>query len=181
MAKQGRAGPALGISAFGSFIAGTFALIALMLVAPKLASVAFAFGPAEYFVLMIFAFATLGSMVGSEPVKTLIGCTLGLMLATVGLDPTSGAYRYTFDLPELSDGIEFVVLVIGLFSISEAINILEHQHRGTEMIRVIGRSVARLDDIRRCAWTSVRASGDRALTASTTAISCAMCPKYATG
>ncbi len=158
LAKQGRAGEALAISGLASFFGGTVGTIGLALFAPALAALAIGFGPAEYFVLMVFAFATLGSMVGSDPVKTLIGCTLGLMLATVGLDPTSGAYRYTFDEPELGDGIEFVVLVIGLFSISEAINILEHQSRGGEILKVVGRSLARLDDIRRCAWTAARSS-----------------------
>ena len=88
--------------------------------------------------------ATLGAMVGSQPVKTLTGCVLGLMLATVGLDATSGAYRFTFGEPELGDGIEFVVLVIGLFSISEALIILENQSAGVTMIRKLGRMTARV-------------------------------------
>lgn len=159
MAKQGRAGEALAISGLASFFGGMVGTTGLALFAPALAALAIGFGPAEYFVLMVFAFATLGSMVGADPVKTLIGCVLGLMLATVGLDPTSGAYRFTFDEPELGDGIEFVVLVIGLFSISEAINILEHQSKGGEIIKVMGRSLARLSDIRRCLWTVVRSSG----------------------
>lgn len=158
LARQGRAGEALMISGLASFFGGTVGTIGLALFAPALSALAIGFGPAEYFVLMIFAFATLGSMVGGEPVKTLIGCTLGLMLATIGLDATSGAYRFTFNEPELGDGIEFVVLVIGLFSISEAIFILEHQHRGGEIITAVGRMFARLDDIRRCIWTAVRSS-----------------------
>ena len=114
MAKQGRAGEALALSGIASFVGGTLGVIGLAFFAPVLSGLAIGFGPAEYFVLMVFAFATLGSMVGSQPVKTLIGCTLGLMLATVGLDATSGAYRFTFNEPELGDGIEFVTLVIGL-------------------------------------------------------------------
>ncbi len=70
-------------------------------------------------------------MVGHEPVKTLLGCVLGLMLTTIGLDATSGAYRFTFNQPELHDGIEFIVLVIGLFSISEVLLMLESQVKGT--------------------------------------------------
>lgn len=158
MARQGRAGEALALSGLASFFGGMVGTIGLALFAPALASLAIGFGPAEYFVLMVFAFATLGSMVGSEPIKTLIGCTLGLMLATVGLDATSGAYRFTFDEPELGDGIEFVVLVIGLFSISEAINILEHQGRGGEIITRLGRMTARLQDVTRSTWTAVRSS-----------------------
>ncbi len=119
MAKQGRAGEALALSGIASFIGGIIGVIGLpssrhcSLASPSVSA------RREYFVLMVFAFATLGSMVGSQPTKTLIGCVLGLMLATVGLDATSGAYRFTFNEPELGDGIEFVTLVIGLFSISE--------------------------------------------------------------
>lgn len=158
MAKQGRAGEALALSGLSSFVGGILGSIGLALFAPLMAGLAIGFGPAEYFVLMVFAFATLGSMVGSQPVKTLIGCTLGLMLATVGLDATSGAYRFTFDEPELGDGIEFVVLVIGLFSISEALVILEHQGRGFTVIRELGRMTARMSDITKCTATTLRSS-----------------------
>lgn len=159
LAKQGRAGEALAISGISSFVGGVIGTIGLALFAPILSSLAIGFGPAEYFVLMIFALATLGAMVGSQPVKTLTGCVLGLMLATVGLDATSGAYRFTFGEPELGDGIEFVVLVIGLFSISEALIILENQSAGVTMIRKLGRMTARLDDLRKCVVPSLRASG----------------------
>ncbi|USJ26388.1 tripartite tricarboxylate transporter permease [Ensifer adhaerens] len=158
MARQGRAGEALMLSGLSSFVGGVFGAVGLALFAPLLAGLAIGFGPAEYFVLMVFAFATLGSMVGSQPVKTLIGCTLGLMLATVGLDATSGAYRFTFNEPELGDGIEFVVLVIGLFSVSEALLILEHQASGVTVIRELGRMTARLDDIRKSMGATLRGS-----------------------
>lgn len=158
LARQGRAGEALALSGIASFVGGVIGTIGLALFAPLLAGLAIGFGPAEYFVLMVFAFATLGSMVGSQPVKTLIGCTLGLMLATVGLDATSGAYRFTFDEPELGDGIEFVVLVIGLFSISEALIILEHQGRGFTVIRKLGRMTARLSDVVRTTGATLRGS-----------------------
>lgn len=158
MARQGRAGEALMLSGLSSFVGGVLGAVGLALFAPLLAGLAIGFGPAEYFVLMVFAFATLGSMVGSQPVKTLIGCTLGLMLATVGLDATSGAYRFTFNEPELGDGIEFVVLVIGLFSASEALLILEHQASGVTVIRELGRMTARLDDIRKSVGATLRGS-----------------------
>ncbi|MCK0209766.1 tripartite tricarboxylate transporter permease [Starkeya koreensis] len=147
LARQGRAGEALMISGISSFVGGIIGVVGLTLFAPFLASLAIGFGPAEYFVLMVFAFATLGSMVGSQPVKTLIGCVLGLMLATVGLDPTSGAYRFTFDSPELGDGIDFVVLVIGLFSISEAMLMLESHAMGASVIGKVGRTFVRFKDI----------------------------------
>ncbi|TPK68157.1 tripartite tricarboxylate transporter permease [Mesorhizobium sp. B2-3-3] len=158
MARQGRAGEALALSGIASFVGGILGSIGLALFAPLLAGLAIGFGPAEYFVLMMFAFATLGSMVGSYPAKTLIACTLGLMLATVGLDATSGAYRFTFNEPELGDGIEFVVLVIGLFSISEALIILENQGRGMTVIRELGRMTARMSDIVKCTGTTLRSS-----------------------
>ncbi|MBA4774438.1 MULTISPECIES: tripartite tricarboxylate transporter permease [Agrobacterium] len=158
MARQGRAGEALALSGISSFVGGIIGSIGLALFAPVLSGLAIGFGPAEYFVLMVFAFATLGSMVGSQPTKTLIGCMLGLMLATVGLDATSGAYRFTFNEPELGDGIEFVVLVIGLFSISEAMLILEHQGRGVTVIRELGRTTARWADVVKSAGATVRGS-----------------------
>lgn len=158
LAKQGRAGEALALSGLASFVGGIIGSIGLALFAPVLAGLAIGFGPAEYFVLMMFAFATLGSMVGSYPAKTLIGCVLGLMLATVGLDATSGAYRFTFNEPELGDGIEFVVLVIGLFSISEALIILENQGRGMTVIRELGRMTARMADVAKCTGTALRSS-----------------------
>lgn len=147
LARQGRAGEALMISGLSSFAGGIIGVAGLTLFAPFLASLAIGFGPAEYFVLMVFAFATLGSMVGSQPVKTLIGCVLGLMLATVGLDPTSGAYRFTFNTTELGDGIDFVVLVIGLFSISEAMLMLESHATGAAVIGKVGRTFVRFKDI----------------------------------
>lgn len=147
LARQGRAGEALMISGLSSFVGGIIGVVGLTLFAPFLASLAVGFGPAEYFVLMVFAFATLGSMVGSQPVKTMIGCVLGLMLATVGLDATSGAYRFTFDSPELGDGIDFVVLVIGLFSISEAMLMLESHATGSSIIGKVGRTFVRWKDV----------------------------------
>jgi putative tricarboxylic transport membrane protein len=147
LARQGRAGEALMISGLSSFVGGIIGVIGLTFFAPLLAGLAIGFGPAEYFVLMVFAFATLGSMVGSQPVKILIGCVIGLMLTTVGLDPTSGAYRFTFGSTELGDGIEFVVLVIGLFSISEALLMLENQASGLAIVGKAGRTFARMSDI----------------------------------
>ncbi|MBM1174139.1 tripartite tricarboxylate transporter permease [Microvirga arabica] len=158
LARQGRAGEALMISGLSSFVGGILGVVGLTFFAPLLSGLAIGFGPAEYFVLMIFAFATLGSMVGSQPVKTLIGCVIGLMLATVGLDATSGAYRFTFNEPELGDGIEFVVLVIGLFSISEAMLMLEHQASGGSIIKIAGRTFARWADIVRCTGATLRGS-----------------------
>jgi putative tricarboxylic transport membrane protein len=158
MARQGRAGEALAISGISSFAGGMLGVVGLAFFAHLLSLLAIGFGPAEYFVLMVFSFATLASMVGKETVKTLIGCTIGLMLSTVGLDPTSGAYRFTFNEPELGSGIEFVMLVIGLFSISEAILLLEQHSAGATIIRQMGRSLPRMADLVLSAGATLRGS-----------------------
>lgn len=158
MARKGEATKALAISGISSFIGGMLAVLAITFLAPLFGLLAIKFGPAEYFVLMVFAFATLGSMVGHEPVKTLIGCVLGLMLTTIGIDATSGAYRFTFEQPELYDGIEFIILVIGLFSISEVLLMLEHQMKGTLKPLAVSGKYPTLADIRYIWWPSIRAT-----------------------
>ena len=118
MAQKGRAGEALALSALSSFIGGTLSVIGLTLFAPLLAQWAIRFGPAEYFALMVFAFTTLSSLAGKSPVKALASSVFGLMLATVGLDPGSGVPRYTFGQLKLYDGVDFLIVAIGLFAIS---------------------------------------------------------------
>ncbi|WP_445682668.1 tripartite tricarboxylate transporter permease [Radicibacter daui] len=158
LARQGKAAEALAISGLSSFTGGILAVIGLAIFAPLLGKIAIGFGPAEYFVLMVFAFATLGSMVGDQPVKTLIGCAIGLMGATMGIDPTSGAYRFTFDVPELNDGIEFIVLVIGLFSVSEVLTMLEHTHHGTLQPIKVNKGFPSWSLIKFCIPSTLRAS-----------------------
>lgn len=120
MALQGRAGPALCIAAIGSFIAGTLGVVALMLFAPRIAEWALNFGPPEYFVLMVFGLSSVASLSGGSLVKGLIAMTLGLMISTMGTDVT-GVARFTFGMPEMLDGIEFLIVTIGLFAISEVL------------------------------------------------------------
>lgn len=158
MARAGDATRALAISGISSFIGGILAVVAMTFLAPLFGLLAIKFGPAEYFVLMVFAFCTLGSMVGHEPVKTLLGCVLGLALTTIGIDATSGAYRFTFDQPELHDGIEFIVLVIGLFSISEVLILLERQMTGTLKPLEVKGKYPSWDDIKTITWPSIRAT-----------------------
>ena len=121
MAKQGRAGPALGISAFGSFIAGTFSLVALMLVAPKLASVAIAFGPAEYFSLMVLGLVVLTFLTQGSMAKALLMACIGVVLGLIGLDSITAQPRLTFGRMELIDGIGLVPVVMGLFGLAEVL------------------------------------------------------------
>jgi putative tricarboxylic transport membrane protein len=119
MARNGRAGPALGIAAFGSFIAGTLGTIGLMLVSPALAKVGLKFGPPEYFSLMLLGFFVLAYLSGSSMIKTFMMALLGLVLGAVGMDIISGKSRFTYGILSLEDGLGLIPLVMGLFGISE--------------------------------------------------------------
>jgi putative tricarboxylic transport membrane protein len=125
MAKQGRAGPALGIAALASFIAGTFAIVLLMLVAPALANVAVAFGPAEYFSLMVLGLVVLTFLTQGSMAKALLMACVGAMLGLIGLDSITAQPRLTFDRIELYDGIGLVPVVMGLFGIAEVLHNIE--------------------------------------------------------
>jgi putative tricarboxylic transport membrane protein len=119
MAKKGRAGPALGIAAFGSFIAGTIGVVGIMLVAPPMAKFALAFGPAEYFSLMLMGIVIIIYMSSGSILKDLLSAMFGLLLGTIGMDSISGTQRLTFGILELTDGIGFIPAVMGLFGVSE--------------------------------------------------------------
>jgi putative tricarboxylic transport membrane protein len=121
MALQGRAGPALGMAAFGSFIAGTIGVVLLMLVSPALARWSLAFGPPETFALMLLGLTTVTLLAGDSPVKTYISMVFGLMLAMVGFDVISGDARFAFGIPEMMDGIDFLPVAIGLFGLGEVL------------------------------------------------------------
>lgn len=119
MARQGRAGPALGMAAIASFVAGTLSVLGLMLVAPPLAALALQFGPPEYFALMVLGLTTLTRLAGRSLVKGLLMGLFGLALGTVGIDPLTGTQRFTFGRIELLDGIGFVPVAMGLFALAE--------------------------------------------------------------
>jgi putative tricarboxylic transport membrane protein len=119
MARQGRAGAALGMSAFGSFIAGTVSIFLLIFLAPTLAKFALRFGPPEYFSLMILGLSILVYLAKGSIVNALIMVCFGLMLGTVGLDNMTGAARFTYKITSLMDGLGLVQIVIGLFGVSE--------------------------------------------------------------
>ena len=125
MARQGRAGPALGMAAFASFIAGTLSLVGLILLAPPLATFALRFGPTEYFALMVAGLVILSYMTHGSMVKGLMMAAAGLVLGTIGLDTITGLPRFTFGLTELSDGIGFLPMAMGLFGIAEVLVGLE--------------------------------------------------------
>jgi len=126
MAKQGRAGPALGIAAFGSFIAGTLGLIGLMLFATPLAEFALKFGPPEYFGIILLGLTLLTYLSHGSVIKAIMMGAFGLILSFIGLDPINASPRMTFNILQLWDGIDMVPLAMGLFGISEVlINIEE--------------------------------------------------------
>ncbi|HEX6006577.1 MAG TPA: tripartite tricarboxylate transporter permease, partial [Burkholderiales bacterium] len=121
MARRGRAGPALGIAAISSFVAGTIGVLLLMLVAPPVAEFALRFGPPEYFALMAMGLAMVVLLAGKSMIKALLSMFLGLLLATVGVDLFTDNARFTFDRVELVDGVNFVVVAIGTFAIGEVL------------------------------------------------------------
>ncbi|MGI9293786.1 MAG: tripartite tricarboxylate transporter permease, partial [Pseudomonadales bacterium] len=125
MAKQGRAGDALVLSGVASFVGATFATIGLMLLAPLLARVAFLFGPAEYFALYLLAFCTLGGIASNNQRKAAIAACIGLGIAMIGLDNSTGMPRFTYNNLHLMDGVDFLVAIVGLFAVSEVFIFIE--------------------------------------------------------
>src|SRR5450759_590563 len=125
MARQGRAGPALAIAAMGSFFAGCVATVVIALFAPPLAEVALKFGPAEYFSLMVLGLVGATVLAHGSLIKAIAMTILGLLLGVVGTDVNSGIARFSFGISELSDGINFVVVAMGLFGFAEIIMKLE--------------------------------------------------------
>ena len=158
MARQGLGGVALSISAWSSFVGSFIATCGIVMFAPLLARWALAFGPAEYFALMCFAFACITGLMGDAPIKAALAAVIGLSLATVGLDSNSGVYRFTGGDVHLSDGIQFIVLVIGLFSISEILLMLEQHHSTAGIIKATGRSLFNLKEMAYTWWSTIRSS-----------------------
>ncbi len=137
MARQGRAGSALGIAAFGSFIAGTIGVVGLMLIAPPLAEMALKFGPPEYFSLMILGLTILTFLASGPMWKALLMASFGLFLGSMGMDNMTGATRFSFDIVELSDGVGLVPVVMGLFGISEVLlNVEQSMERSVFETRI---------------------------------------------
>jgi putative tricarboxylic transport membrane protein len=136
MARAGRAGAALSTAAIGSFVAGTLATLALSIAAPAMVRVALAFGPAEYFALMAFAFMMVCSLLGPSLLRGLASLFVGLTLGFVGIDGLSGEARLTFGVPYLLDGIDVVIVAVGLFAVGEALLALSEGNRPAEVIPV---------------------------------------------
>jgi putative tricarboxylic transport membrane protein len=156
MALQGRAGPALSIAAIGSFIAGTFGVIGMMFFSMPLATLALAFGPAEYCALMILGLSTVSTLAGEDLVKALLSVLFGLMLATVGTDLVTGVNRYTFGIPELLDGIDLVTVAVGLFAISEVLLVVDQITAGERKFARLQRIWLSLRDFLDSWWAIIR-------------------------
>lgn len=129
MAKQGRAGVALSIAAIGSFIGGTFASVALIVVAGPLTRMALEFGPVEFFALMVLGLSLLMGLAGKSMVKSLMMGLFGLLLAMIGMDPVRGSPRFTFGRMELMDGIGFIPVIMGLFGLAEILENAEAEFK----------------------------------------------------
>ena len=158
MALKGRAGPALGIAAFGSFIAGTISVIGLMLVAPPLAKFALAFGPPEYFSLMLMGIVVLIYMASGSILKALMMAVFGLLLGTIGMDAISGTQRLTFGLLELSDGIGFIPAIMGLFGVAEVIANVEQAIKREIITTKVKNILPNLQDWKDSFWPMIRGS-----------------------
>jgi putative tricarboxylic transport membrane protein len=132
MAKNGRAGAALATAAIGSFVAGTIATVLVTLFAPYIAEWALKLGPPEYFALMLLAFTTVSAVLGASMLRGLVSLVLGLAIGLVGIDQISGTARYTLGVPELVDGIEVVLVAVGLFAVGEAMYSVMYEGRVRE-------------------------------------------------
>lgn len=158
MARKGMAGVALSISAWSSFVGSLVATFGIVLFAPLLADWALSFGPSEYFALMCFAFACIAGLLGDSPVKAGLAAIIGLSMSCVGMDSNSGVYRFTGGDVHLSDGIQFVVVVIGVFSISEILLMLQQHHSSSGLVTQTGRMLFNFKEMAYTWWSTLRAS-----------------------
>jgi putative tricarboxylic transport membrane protein len=158
MAKQGRAGAALSISAIGSFFAGIVALIGLTILAEPLSSVALSFGPAEYFSLMILGLCAVSGLAGKSRTKALIMTVIGLLIATIGMDNVSGVARFTYEIPVLYSGIEFLTVAVGLFALGEVFKTILEKEKTDGTIARVERILPTKQDMKDSSGPIVRGS-----------------------
>lgn len=138
LAKQGKAGKALAIAAIGSFVGGTISVIFLTLFAPLLANVAVSFGPPEYFALMLMGLMAIASLSEGSTIKALLSGVIGLMIATIGIDDQTGTPRFTFGTPHLMEGIDFIVIALGLFALAEVTSLILNRRAKLKDMKKIG-------------------------------------------
>jgi putative tricarboxylic transport membrane protein len=140
MAKNGRAGAALAVSAIGSVIAGTFSVIALTLIAVPLANFGLRFGPTEHFSILVFSLSAVASLTGKSVARGLFSMLIGLIIATIGIDLQSGMPRFTGGILELQDGVGFLVAAVGFFAVSEVLmNIEDYLRGGSTLLAIKGK------------------------------------------
>ncbi|HEU4644983.1 MAG TPA: tripartite tricarboxylate transporter permease, partial [Burkholderiales bacterium] len=154
MARQGRAGPALAIAAIGSFFAGCVATLVIATAAPPLAEVALKFGPAEYFSLMVLGLVAATVLAHGSLLKAIAMVVLGLLLGLIGTDVNSGVLRYTFDIPDLADGIGFVIVAMGMFGVTEIVTNLEQKGQREVFVGKVKHLYPSLDDLKR-SWAPI--------------------------
>jgi putative tricarboxylic transport membrane protein len=160
MARKGRAGPALGIAAFGSFIAGTLGVVGLAFMAPPLAAMALKFGPPEYFSLMVLGLTVLTFLAGGSMLKSLMMACFGVVIGNIGLDLVTARPRFTFGLDVLLDGVGLVPVVMGLFGISEVLLNVEEKLSEREIFKTEFKGLLpNLQDWKESIWPILRGSG----------------------
>ena len=159
MAKRGEAGRALGLAAFSSVVGGIISLVIFLFAAPVLADIALSFTPPEYFALSIFALSMLASISGKSSLRNLIAGCVGVLLSTIGVHLTTGIERFTFGINELTEGLSFVPVLIGLFAIAELLNQSQTAERVVERIRAGVMKLPSWQDIKRVWGTILRSSG----------------------
>ncbi len=151
MAQKGEAGRALAMSAFASTIGGIFSVVVLIVAAPLLARVAYDFGPPEYFALAIFGLSMVAAIGGDSAVKNLISGAFGVLLATIGIDLTTGVERFTFGVPQLTDGIGLIPVLVGVFAMAELLTQASQLHIVSTMLKLDAVRLPTLADFRKCA------------------------------
>jgi putative tricarboxylic transport membrane protein len=140
MARKGRASQALATAAIGSFVAGTLATIGLVLLAPTVVRFALSFGPADYFALIVVAFTTVSAVLGGSMVRGVASLGLGLAIGLIGIDTQTGQARYTLGVPQLLDGIDVVIMAVGLFAVGEALWVASRLRHGDPDVIPVGKA-----------------------------------------
>ena len=160
MARNGRAGPALGIAAISSFVAGCVATLVIALFSPPLAEIALQFGPADYFSLMVFGLVGAVVLARGSLRKAIAMVVLGLLLGLIGSDVNSGVIRFTFGIPALAEGISFVALAMGMFGIADVICNLEQRAKERQLFLTgLGNVLPTTADLRQSGWSIARGTG----------------------
>ncbi len=158
MAKRGEAGRALGLAAVSSVTGGIFSLLIFLFLAPMLAEVALKFRPQEYFALAVFALSMLASISGTSSIRNLISGAAGVLIGTVGIHITTGVERFTFNSPELTEGINFIPVLIGLFAVGELLNQSQALDKTLERITSVVVKLPSVKEFVKMKWTIIRSS-----------------------